>query len=229
MASPLPAPPTPPPPPPPPVLTPPEGTPRFADTERRWLVPTLLVLLVAISLGVAGLLLQRSGSLLGNDDPPDTSATTDPPAAVAVALVGAQDFDPEELGGDGEEHPDEVQNVIDEDPATAWQTSSYRSRDWGRLKPGVGLFVELEGTADIATVEIRSPFAGWAAEIYVADEPSTTLDGWGEPVATIDNAKSPKTTAKLDEPTSGGFVLVWLTTQGEGFPQMQIDEIRVER
>ena len=43
--------------------------PRFADSERRWLVPTLLVVLVAVALGVAGLLLQGPGDgLFGGDD-----------------------------------------------------------------------------------------------------------------------------------------------------------------
>lgn len=234
VAGPLPAPPPPPPlpPAPPPVHTPPEGTPRFADTERRWLIPTLVVLLVAISLGIAGLLLQRSGSLLGNgdDNAPEETTTTEAPADPTVPIANAIDFDPQ--SSDGEEHPDEVQNAIDGDSSTAWRTSEYRRPDleWGGLKEGVGLIAELEEAADIMAVEVDSRFTGWSAEIYIADQAETSsLDAWGTPVGTIESATESPNGVELDEPVSGQAVLVWLTTMGQGFPQMEIAEIRVER
>jgi eukaryotic-like serine/threonine-protein kinase len=203
---------------------------RFADSERRWLVPTLLVILVAIALGVAGLLLQRSGSLLGDDDDPEGSTTTTAAATgQPVGLARAIDFDP--LGDDGRERPDLVDLAIDGDTNTAWETTSYHRPDleWGGLKDGVGVMVELEDTADVSAVEVESQYSGWTAEIYVSDRAETSgLEAWGNPVGSIDDAQSGTNRVELDQPTQGGAVLVWLRTQGDGRPQMAISEIRVE-
>jgi eukaryotic-like serine/threonine-protein kinase len=205
---------------------------RFADSERRWLVPTLLVILVAVALGVAGLLLQRSGSLLGDgdDDPENSTTTTAAPTGESVGISRAIDFDP--LSNDHEERSDLVGLAIDGDTNTAWETTSYRrpELEWGGLKPGVGLIVELNEAVPVSAVEVDSRFDGWDAEIYVADSANTdSLDSWGQPVGRIDGADSGSNRVELDEPTEGGAVLVWLTSQGSGRPQMEIAEIRVER
>jgi tRNA A-37 threonylcarbamoyl transferase component Bud32 len=203
---------------------------RFADSERRWLVPTLLVILVAVALGVAGLLLQRSGTLLGDDnDPSESTTTTAAPSGQEVGIARAIDFDPE--GDDGRERPEVVDLAIDGDPNTAWETTSYRRPDleWGGLKSGVGIMVELDEAADISAVEVDSQFSGWTAEIYVSDRAQTSgLDAWGEPVGRIEGAQSGTNRVELDQPTEGGAVLVWLTSQGDGRPQMTISEIRVQ-
>ena len=197
---------------------------RFADSERHWLVPTLLVILVAVALGVAGLLLQR-GSLLGDDDEPGgtttTGATPDEPLAVAQSV----DFDPPP--GDGRESAQSAQENLaaDGDAGTNWDTERYNTRDLGGLKPGVGLILVLDQPAQVGALEIDSPSQEWSGAIYVADEQADTLEGWGEPAATIEGASGP-TTVELDEPREGGAVLIWITTLGTDH-RVQLDEVRV--
>ena len=117
---------------------------RFAETERRWLVPTLLVVLVAVALGVAGLLIQGSGTnLFGNPDDGSDPPEATPPADEFVPIARTVDFDP--AGGDGE-HAEEAErgDAFDGNQNTSWSTEDYTSPDWGRLdKPGVGLILEL--------------------------------------------------------------------------------------
>jgi eukaryotic-like serine/threonine-protein kinase len=204
------------------------GTPvRFAETERRWLVPTLLVVLVAVALGVAGLLIQGSGSnLFGSSD--NGSDTSEPPPAADefVPIARTVDFDP--AGGDGE-HAQEAEqgNAIDGDQNTSWSTEDYTSPDWGRLgKPGVGLILELDQSAEIRGLEFDTPSAGWHAEVYVADSDPGSLEGWGDPVATFEESDSGTNTVTFD--ATGGAVLLWFTRAGDD-GQVTVTEVRLER
>src|SRR5262245_8638044 len=223
-----------PPPPPPgahtpgtrPVSTPPGGSAvRFAESERRWLVPTLLVVLVAVALGVAGLLIKGSSTALFGDDEAPDAAATEPPADASVPIARTIDFDPQ---GDHAEHHDEAAagNAIDGDSTTSWSTESYGNAEWGGLKPGVGLILQLEQASDVEMLELETPSAGWQASIYVADAPADDLDGWGEPVATVDAGTDGTTRLPLNG--HGGAVLLWFTHAGDG-NQMVVQEVRLTR
>jgi eukaryotic-like serine/threonine-protein kinase len=199
---------------------------RFADSERRWLVPTLLVILVAVALGVAGLLLQRSGSLLGDDDDSNGSTTTTAAAAgqnVPVAETLA--FDPPP--GDGRESPNDAAagRAVDGDASTSWDTEHYNTRAFGGLKEGVGLILRLDSPADLRTLEIDSPSTGWTADIYVSDQPQDSLSAWGEKVGSVEGGGN-TVTADLGG-RNGGAVLVWITDLGDN-NKVELTEVRVK-
>ena len=204
------------------------GTPvRFAETERRWLVPTLLVVLVAVALGVAGLLIQGSGSnLFGSSD--SGSDTSEPPPAADefVPIARTVDFDP--AGGDGEHAQEAAQGAaIDGDQNTSWSTEDYTTPDWGGFdKPGVGLILELDQSAEIQGLEFDTPSAGWQAEVYVADSDPGSLEGWGDPVATFEESDSGTNTVTFD--ATGGAVLLWFIRAGDD-GQVTVTEVRLER
>jgi serine/threonine-protein kinase len=201
--------------------------PGFADSERRWLVPTLLVVLVAVALGVAGLLIQGSGDgLFGDDGEGETPEEAETPAAEFATIVRSIDFDP--AGGDGE-HPEEAEAgyVFDGDASTSWSSERYNSPDWGGLgKPGVGIILELESAADLRALEFDTPESGWQAEVYVADEVHTGLEEWGDPVAGFEQNGSG--TARAEFEADGGAVLLWFTRAGDG-GLVAVDEVRIER
>jgi hypothetical protein len=223
--------------PPPPTAPPtPLGTPavqspgapvRFAETERRWLVPTLLVVLVAVALGVAGLLIQGSGSnLFGDSDNGSDTSEAPPPADEFVPIARTIDFDP--AGGDGE-HAQEAEqgDAFDGDENTSWSTERYTSPDWGRLgKPGVGLILELDQSTEMHALEFDTPSVGWQAEVYVADSNPGGLEGWGDPVATFEENDSGTNTVTFD--ATGGAVLLWFTRAGDD-GQVTVTEVRLER
>jgi serine/threonine-protein kinase len=210
--------------------TPAAGTPatRFADSERSWLVPTLVVVLVAVALGVAGLMFQSSGDgIFGGDDDPPSDPT--PAEETAATITRSVDFDP---AGDGEEHPEEAQagNAFDGDPSTSWSSESYRSPEFGGYpKPGVGLILELDGSGPISSVEFDTPLSGWQADVYVADTALDSLDGWGDPVATFPS--SDVGTNTVDVEADGGAVLLLFTrlNDGGGDSHVTVDEVRIQR
>jgi len=132
-------------------------------------------------------------------------------------------FDP--VGGDGE-HSGDTGNVIDGDPETSWSTETYSNPDWGGLKPGVGLVLELDQSGNLATLELDTPSNGWEAEVYVADSAADSLEDWGDPVATFDQTDSGTATVTLD--AEGGAVLLWFTRAGDT-NQMVVEDVRLER
>jgi serine/threonine-protein kinase len=209
---------------------PPPGPPvRFAETERRWLVPTLLVILVAVALGLAGLLIGRSALPIGGDDD-DTADTTvgstAEPTGTAVPIAATIDYDPEGTPTPVESPREASQKLAaDGDPSTAWDTETYNDRDLTTIKPGVGLIFELENPADISKIEIASPSVGWKGEVYVADSPPEDLSGWGDPVVSIEGDGTNPLQLQFDS-RSAGAVLVWITYVGEDH-KVQLDEVTI--
>jgi serine/threonine-protein kinase len=210
--------------------TPPSGTPatRFADSERRWLVPTLLVVLVAVALGVGGLLLEGNGDgIFGEESPEETVAETpEAPAGDTIPIVRSIDFDP--AGGDGE-HPEEAEAgyVFDGDESTSWSSETYSSPDWGGLdKPGIGIVVELGESSPIHALEFDTPLSGWTAEVYVSDQTHPRMPGWGDPVAEFDASDSG--TNRVEFEAEGSHVLLWFTRAADG-GLVSVDEVRVLR
>jgi eukaryotic-like serine/threonine-protein kinase len=189
---------------------------RFRDTERNWLVPTLLVVLAAVSLGVAGLLLSKSGArdLLDGDGDGGNSTETTQVQAQPLTIAGVQDFDP--LGNPPDEHRDEVANLTDGKGDTEWDTEWYDSQELGGLKPGVGFYVTLDQAEKIEQVNLNTPSKGWSVEIYVANSPANALEGWGQPRASKSDISAGSVTIPLDDGgVQGGAVLVWITHLGD--------------
>jgi serine/threonine-protein kinase len=215
------------PPPPPPGVAPV----RFAETERRWLVPTLLVILVAVALGVAGLLLGRSALPLGDDDdtPESTTGTTAEAAGTAIPISATVDYDPLSPDGpDSRESPGEAESMAaaDGNPETAWSTERYRTREFGQLKDGVGLIFELGQVSQVSSLSITSPSVDWTGQVYVADAAPDGFEGWGEPVAEIPAGDGQSPIEVEFGARDAGVVLVWVTRLGEG-RQVELSEVTV--
>lgn len=197
----------------------PPRAPSFRQTERGWLIPTVIVVLVAVALGLAGVLLDRSGAtnLFGGhrDDPADS------PLALRASA-----FDP---GGDGHENDAEAARAVDGDRATLWRTEGYNHRDITKLKDGVGLVVRLGRTTSIDGLQIESPTNDWKARIYVANEPADTLAGWGDPVATTGGLAAGTSTVELNG-ARGAAVLIWIVDRGDagGRAAAEIAEVTLQ-
>ena len=219
-----------------PALSPSVAAPSFRQTERSWLLPTIVLVGVAVALGIAGLLIGRSGAgdLIGGVK----DALTGTPESVAVPVSDAKAFDPEcsssqcaagQRGGDGHENDGDAGLAVDGDAATAWSTEGYNNRDITLLKPGVGLVLQLESVKELTELQVDSPTSGWRAQIYVARSDPGNLAGWGKPVATTEDGLAAGTN-KIDlGDTEGGAVLIWITDRGDGPGRAPADiaEVRV--
>ncbi|HEX3622470.1 MAG TPA: protein kinase [Acidimicrobiales bacterium] len=193
--------------------TPPRGIPpSFAQTERRWMVPTIAIVAIALTLGVVGILFARSDagqSLLDNLKPAQQPAASQQAIPTPTPLP----FDPSP--GDGAEHNSDLGNLVDNDPSTTWSTEQYSTANFGGLKPGVGVVLQLDGSHKLKQLTVTSPSTGWSAEVVVADAAKPTRDAWGAAVAAKKGIGAGTTTFDLGG-KSAGAVLLWITDLGDG-------------
>jgi hypothetical protein len=189
-----------------------EAVPSFASSERSWLVPTTVIVLVAVALGVAGVLFGHTEAGRQFFDRVRNVAGAKTVQVSAQRVVSATAFDP--FGDTPHERDDLVANAVDADPSTTWQTEHYNDPTFGRLKPGVGLVVSLAKPADLQKVTVTSPTAGWTAEVYAVDgTPPAKLAGWGTPLDRHENIAAGTTTFDLHG-QKGSAVLIWITRLG---------------
>ncbi len=136
----------------------------------------------------------------------DAEPSADPAAPLAV--TSGTVFDP---FGDGEsENGDEVPLVFDGDPATAWSTLTYRGTpDFGNLKPGVGVLLDLGSAQAVGAVTVTTTTPGITVEVRTGDSADGDLESF--PVAasgTVDGTAD----LALEEPVTAQYVLVWVTS-----------------
>lgn len=203
---------------------PPPGT-SFRETERSWLLPTLLIALVVVALVVAAVLFGKSDAahrLFGEK----ASTTTIASVPKVVKAQAAIPFDPY---GDppGEEDNAGAPNAIDGKANTEWHTETYQvGSEITRMKPGVGIYVTLGSTRALQQLAVTSSSTGWTAQIYVLDHPpGNDLQSWGQPLATKTDIAAGRTTFDLHG-TRGQAVLVWITRLAPN-GQVRISDIQV--
>ena len=206
----------------------PTPVPGFRETERSWLVPAVLILVVALTLGTIGVLVGRTD--VGQDvldtftGRNGTEQGGGQPEPIPFNLAT---FDPD---GDGSENDDGLAQASDGDPATWWRTDRYRTRALGGLKPGVGLVVIPEQPADVGRLVVQGRSQGWAAQVFVSDAPQGSLEAWGQPVVAFEGGGTEQV-IDLDRPA--GAILLWVTDLGEagadgpGF-RFVVTEVRLE-
>ncbi|MFC8143694.1 protein kinase family protein [Streptomyces paradoxus] len=195
-----------------PVPSPPPPLQSRTGKALKWAVSALLI--AALGLGswqLADALMDQGGK---NEDPGQTQTNDGndkspkkPAGGKPIAISGARDFDPL---GDQSEKPSDIGKVYDNSTATYWQTDFYLSADFGRLKSGVGIILDLGKTQQVGKVTVT--FVGdtsvelRSASPDAGSEP-TSLDAYSKV------AQGSGTTVQLkpDKSLKSRYLLVWLT------------------
>ncbi|MBB4935411.1 hypothetical protein F4561_006305 [Lipingzhangella halophila] len=172
------------------------------------------------------------GSSIGGSDEPDDSdgdnqqqeATTggDDEDLVTLEPQNVNGFDPQ---GDGDEHGERANEAFDGDPATSWNTQTYDSAEFGNLKDGVGLLVDLGEPGELHEVDLDLGSGGATdVEIKVGDEADlSSLSTSGEAAQA-----SGEVNVKLSDPAEGRYVVVWFTTlPNDGEHRGTINEVEL--
>lgn len=144
---------------------------------------------------------QPSGST--SSSAPPASETAAPPAG-GVQVSGVRTLDPG--GGDGE-NDETAPAAIDDDPASFWRSSTYRSAEFGGLKDGVGLVVTLTAAMPVSEVTLQVNGNGGTVELRSA--PGQGLEG-----SQVVGTASPATgtvTLRPDEPVTTQHLVIWFT------------------
>lgn len=144
---------------------------------------------------------QPSSSSSSSAPPP--SETAAPPAG-GVQVSGVRTLDPG--GGDGE-NDETAPAAIDDDPASFWRSSTYRSAEFGGLKDGVGLVVTLTAAVPVSEVTLQVNGNGGTVELRSA--PGQGLEG-----SQVIGSASPATgtvTLRPDQPVTTQHLVIWFT------------------
>ncbi|HUP85906.1 MAG TPA: protein kinase [Acidimicrobiales bacterium] len=204
--------------------TPPSGVAAsFRQTERSWLVPAALIVAVAAVLVILGIVLSKAdvGPLAGRNEAASGAGAH---AGAPVTGFSLRSFDPD--GDDQVEKEERVGLAADANPDTAWTTNTYKTQDFGGLKKGVGLVLELREKTTLKKLVVTSPSRGWSASVYVADRPAGSLDGWGGPEATREGIEGDGEFALGG--AEGQAVLVWFTKLASG-NRVEVPEVSLQR
>ncbi|MFI7408262.1 protein kinase family protein [Streptomyces sp. NPDC049627] len=196
-----------------PVPTPPPPLQSRTGRALKWAVSALLI--AALGLGswqLADALMDQGGK---SDDTNQTQTTDgdndkspEKPVSKPIAIEGARDFDP--LGSDGSENPETIDKIYDTASGTYWQTSFYTSSDFGRLKSGVGVILDLGKVQQVGkvtvtfvghtSVELRAASGDTGTEPTSLDSYTKAAEGSGESV-----------TLKPGKSLKARYLLIWLT------------------
>ncbi|MFI2201980.1 protein kinase family protein [Streptomyces sp. NPDC020192] len=215
-----------------PIAPPPPPLQSRTGKALKWAVSALLI--AALGLGswqLADALMGQGGK---SDDTNKSQQTDDgdkgtkaSPSGRPISIKGGRDFDP--FGNDGSENPNDVTKAFDNSPSTNWETSFYLSPEFGNLKPGVGLILDLGkvqqvGKATVTfvgetSVELRAAGADVGSEPTSFDAYAKVAGGSGTTVV-LKPGKSLKTR----------YLLVWLTklpSDGEGHWRGRLADVKV--
>ncbi|MFG3437545.1 protein kinase family protein [Nonomuraea sp. NPDC047897] len=169
---------------------------------------TVVVLLVIAAVGVGAWTIGRS---LGSPSTPE--AQTSPTAGSATPKAAPQAVKPKKAAafdpppGDNEEN-EGAELTLDGKPSTLWKTDTYSNAEFGNLKDGVGLLLDMGKSmqiSDVAATLSKAP--GGTVELRVGDRAELSA------LKTVARAKdaSGKITLTPDEAASGQYVLIWFT------------------
>jgi len=154
------------------------------------------VLLVA---GVAGVVVRgRSGTA--------TPSASGSRAAVAVPAA-ITSFDPS--GGSG----------FRQESGSTWRTQTYQTAQFGNLKQGVGLVLDLGSARAVSTVNLDVVGGPIGVELRAGDERAASAGGY-QKVASADSASGPTTLTPPKDAGKHRYWLVWVTrlaSQGGGY------------
>ncbi|MEU6877576.1 protein kinase family protein [Streptomyces sp. NPDC046712] len=194
-----------------PVMAPPAPLESRTGRALKWAVSALLI--AALGLGswqIADRLLDqdKTTETPRTTQPQDTEDKKQPTTGKPVAIVGAHDFDPE---GDGAETPSEIGNAYDGNPSTSWQTSIYYGySNFGRLKEGVGLVLDLGSVQQVSKVEVT--FQGTTSvQLRTAPESASSQPASAGAYTTLASGSGTQVALTADKPVKTRYVLVWLT------------------
>ena len=178
-------------------------------------------LVIALFIGIRGVLQIGSNTDLDFGGVPGRSASTSPSAGAspgsgtpspsasattgeALQILAADGFDPE---GDGRENGTRAPRVFDGNPSTAWQSEGYGSARLGGLKSGVGVSVDLGPNVTARSISLTLGNQA-DVEVYVSSE--RRLSGAkkvGEKAGADGTVSFPVAAG-----TTGQYVIVWFTS-----------------
>jgi hypothetical protein len=174
----------------------------------------------ALFIGFRGLLGSTSDASSGQPAPRRTVTVSAPPVTVPaspapqaattaggpIAILSATGFDPQ---GDQKENNSQAGRVYDGNPATTWTSELYNTAQFGNLKKGVGLLLDLGQPTSVHQVTIDLATGPVNVTAYAATSPSLSQ------ATVIGSATAANGRVQLKAATTmpqSQFIIIWFTS-----------------
>ncbi len=156
-------------------------------------VTIVFCLLGAAVAGIAvGLVIALGGGESGEGTGEETAAPAEP-----IEPASVESFDP--VGGSGFR-----------DEGGTWSTQTYKTAQFGALKPGVGLLIDLGEAREVSSVKLETASPGLTVDLLAGDEaPSGDVDG----MPSADSVTTAEGETVLSGADAGAhrYWMVWVT------------------
>jgi hypothetical protein len=162
----------------------------------------LAALLAVVVVVVGGWQLSR----LGEQEARSPASSAPPTTRAELSVASATGFDPQ--SGDGDEKTNKARLAFDSSSTTAWETDGYNSADFGKLKKGVGLLLDMGRPVRVSEVKVTVPGQpGAALQLRVGQTRSLS----GLRAVARWPAATGTTTLRPSRAATGRYVLLWFT------------------
>ncbi|MHB8234959.1 MAG: protein kinase domain-containing protein [Solirubrobacteraceae bacterium] len=194
----------------------------------RWLASLALVAVIVAIAIVAAAQQAHKGTGVASDVQASAGLQ-----AVPLSQTAAHDYNP---FGTGPENRNRVQNVVDSDPNTVWNTAHYYERTLKKAGgTGVGVYIDASPGVVARAIELQTTSPGFDVQIYGAhsvnlsypygDSTSLAARGWLGPLGSAGNVKSHQRIKLSSAATAYRYYLVWLTTLPPGQESASISDL----
>jgi hypothetical protein len=154
----------------------------------------------------------RGGSAVNH---PRASRSTPVTSATVLRPAGATGFDPltRPAADPGNENTLHAKNAIDNSPQTSWTSQWYKTADFGLLKPGSGLLIDMGEKVKFASVTVTfNSQPGASVKLLVGNSPTRSRQNLYS-MTTVASAESPTGpfTFRIKAQPTGRYLVVWFT------------------
>jgi serine/threonine protein kinase len=189
---------------------------RKPPTERsaaaRAVIATVIALVLA-AVGVAAWSISRGLHHSPTPAPSRTHSPSQSAAAAAVPLTPASATVYNPLGSSGDDDPSDASKAIDGSASTFWHTSYYLGHQFGNLKKGTGLILDMGRTVRLSQLRVQfgsSCCTHVLIEVGNSNTASTAALSTFTPVQSSSAAQG-STTFNVTKQATGRYVLIWIT------------------
>lgn len=188
---------------------------------------------VLVLAAIAAFTLWPSGGTAGHQ--PNPGRSTPLTSVSLLRPVGASGFDALTPSDRGNEDSQTAKYAIDASPRTAWDSQWYASADFGKLKTGSGLIVDLGRTVRLSTVTVTfNSQPGARVRLMVGNSDARSKQNLAS-MTTVASASNPTGTVAfhVTSTATGRYLVIWFTRLaaapgGSGHFEAQIFNVAIK-
>ena len=172
----------------------------------------IVIVLVLAAVGVAAWSISRSMHHSATPAPTGThSSSQSAAAAVPLRPVSATVYNP--LGSSDDDDPAEAPKAIDASASTYWHTSYYLGHQFGNLKKGTGLILDMGRPVRLSQVTIQFGTSCCTNVVLEVGNSNTVSTATLSEFTAVQNstAAQGRTTFDVTKQVSGRYLLIWIT------------------